>query len=81
MKRVLVALAIGGAALATAPAHASESPVQVQVTNDANQVGVGVLYGTNGHYLPLGGVFVNKNTGRVCFGLSYQVPFCTPGLS
>lgn len=81
MKRVLCALAVGAAALAVTPAHASENPVQVTVTNNDNAVGVGVQYRTNGsNWYPLGGAFVNKQTGEVCFGLSYQTGTCTGDL-
>ncbi|MDQ1712685.1 MAG: hypothetical protein QOE45_2135 [Frankiaceae bacterium] len=81
MKRVLCGLAVAAATFAAVPAHASEAPVQVGVTANENGAGAGASYGTNGHYQPLGGAFVNTSTGVVCFGLSYQVPQCTPPVS
>jgi hypothetical protein len=81
MKRVLCALAIGAAAFAVTPAHASETPVQVIVTNNDGAVGVGVMYRFNGsRWYPVGGAYVNKQTGEVCFGLSYQTGTCTGDL-
>lgn len=79
MKRVLCATLLAVAALG-APANATGYDVDVAVWNDENRVGLGSSYTTNGHtYYPLGAVWVNRNTGEICAGFSYQMPQCAGG--
>jgi hypothetical protein len=43
-------------------------------------IGVGARYTLgNNHDEPVGGARVNRDTGEVCVGLSYQIPFCAGG--
>ena len=75
MSRLLV---VAGAAIAAgaiaAPAasvlSAQQLPVKVYLRNDSHGVGVGTAYGNQ----PLVGAYTYD--GRVCAGMSYQVPFC-----
>ena len=81
MKRLLCAAILTSAsAIAAAPANATGYDVDVIVWNDANRVGAGTRYTTDGsHYYPLGGVWLNPSTGEVCVGFSYQIPQCAGG--
>lgn len=76
-RRALAALAAGAAAaaIAAAPGTAAADLGQEYVTV-SNQGGV-VRIGTALPGQPLLGASVDTNTGRVCVGFSYQVPFCT----
>jgi hypothetical protein len=79
MKRALCALVLGTAAIATVPAFAAEAiTVTPQVTTDNGRVGVGAMYSRDGGKTqnPVGGAWVDTNSGHACAGLSYQVPFC-----
>ena len=74
MKRALLVLAATGAALLPATAHASQpSPVGVVLRTD-NGVGAGVIILGQ----PGAGVWYDATSGEVCFGISYEVPFCAP---
>lgn len=80
MKRVVSALLLGAAAFTAVPAQAADYSVQPIIWNDENRVGVGARYRLNGYdYEPLGAAYLNKNTGEVCVGFSYQIPLCVGG--
>ncbi len=76
MKRVLCGLALVATAFVAMPAHASEIPATVNPVVDDHHVGVYVTYGDDE---PLGGASVNRDTGRVCVGIGYQIPQCVGG--
>lgn len=82
MKRVLLGLAIGAAALTSAPAHAAGGyDVDVHLYTGPDRVGAGASYSRDGqNYDPVGAAWFEPGTGRVCGGLSYQTGICTPRL-
>ena len=59
-----------GPALVSSTTAAQKLPVQVYTRNDQHGVGVGTALGDQ----PLVGVWTYD--GRVCAGMSYQIPFC-----
>jgi opacity protein-like surface antigen len=75
-KRVLCAAALAVAAFAATPAHAAYDP-GIKVTPVVNEHTIGV--GVHGFGQPVGGAYVNRDTGEICVGLSYQIPFCAGG--
>jgi len=72
-RRRLVILGVAAAAVTgvVVPTFAQSSPVTVGVsTNDGVAVGVGI----NGEP----GVGARVSNGQACFGVSLEVPYCTP---
>jgi hypothetical protein len=80
MKRVLCGALLAAAAFTAVPAHAYQAyDVNVLVWTEPNRVGVGAEYSRDGrNYDPVGAAYVDPTTGRVCAGLSYQIPVCLP---
>lgn len=79
MKRVLCGLALGAVAFSAVPAHATEYPAGGRLDNDGHRTGVYTWYGDPDDPTPLGGAWVNHDTGQVCVGFSYQIPQCAGG--
>ncbi|HVF05585.1 MAG TPA: hypothetical protein VNA20_12160 [Frankiaceae bacterium] len=81
MKRLLAGLVLATAAVPAGAAQAASTwPVQPVVWTEDDRVGAGAFYDLNGtNYRPLGGAWVNPQTGEVCVGLSYQIPQCAGG--
>ncbi|HEV2891069.1 MAG TPA: hypothetical protein VGX28_11910 [Frankiaceae bacterium] len=77
MKRVLCGALLAAAAFTCVPAHAAQEIKYVSVENDDDGLSVGT--GMPGQ--PLFGVRYSKTSGNVCFGFSYQVPFCTHSIT
>ncbi|HEX8002764.1 MAG TPA: hypothetical protein VF519_08720 [Mycobacteriales bacterium] len=77
MKRVLCGALLAAAAFAV-PAQATGGPdLGPYVTVYNNEYGAGV--GTGIPHQPLFGAHLNKTTGELCVGFSYQVPQCVGG--
>ena len=75
-RRRLVILGVAAAAVTgvVVPSFAQSSPVTVGIsTTDGVAVGVGI----NGEP----GVGARVSNGQVCFGVSLEVPYCTPQVS
>lgn len=79
MKRVLCAALLGAAALATPASAGPGIRVEPTVTNRPDRVGVFVSYDFGHGEEPLGGAWVNPQTGQVCVGFSFQIPQCVGG--
>jgi len=80
MRRLVIAAALGAAVVGTAVPSLAQStspqlssPVGVQYSTDGG-VFVGVTVGGRP------GVAASVANGSVCYGASYEVPYCTPGV-
>jgi hypothetical protein len=77
-RRAVAAILVGvvAAAVAFGPGALAVAQPDLDVVTVTNEGGV-VRVGTQIPGQPLLGTSVDTNTGQVCVGFSYQIPFCT----
>jgi hypothetical protein len=73
--RAVAGLVAGGAILAAVPSVAASAQSTYQYVTVSNENGV-IRINTQMPGQPLFGASVDTNTGQVCTGFSYQIPFC-----